>query len=426
MTCPDCEPLARRVAELEALVQKLEARIAQLERKKPRREPPAFVKEDTMPVEPKPSGRPEGHEGVGRETPEEIHREEKIAAVATCPDCGSPVRQKRVRRRTITRLVPGKLENVRYEIPQGYCKQCHKPVEPIVPNALPNTPFDLTLLIWIACLRMLGVSVDKVRFLLKTDYGLRLSSATVTNNVAKLAEFLGEDYEQLRKELLKQRQVHGDETGWRVRGKNWWLWEFISQKQAYFTIRHTRSHTVPASIMTGYDGVFTSDFWNAYNCLKCEKQRCWVHLKRELDKVLKHRRDYEFATFASQLMRLYYWAKSERNHGAKTRAFAEERLQAIISKGYENKDCKRLVKTLTRYQNELFTFCAHRGVKSGNNDAERGIRPAVVIRKTSFGSQSERGAKSTAVMMSFFQTARLQDQNFIEYVQELANNRLQT
>jgi len=265
---------------------------------------------------------------------------------------------------------------------------------------------------------------NKVRFLLETNYGLHVSSATITNNMQKLAEFLGEDYENLRLELLRARQVHGDETSWRVKGVNWWLWEFISNRMAYFTVRHTRGHTVPAEVMKGYTGLFTADFWNAYNCLTCEKQRCWVHLKRELDKVLKYKPSKEFARFASRLMRLYYWAKSERNHGRKTRVFAEERLRALLSEPYENKDCKRLVKRLTRHQSELFVFCARRGAKAENNHAERGIRPAVVLRKTSFGSQSEHGAQDTAVLMSFFQTARLQDENFLEFMHELAENRL--
>jgi hypothetical protein len=272
---------------------------------------------------------------------------------------------------------------------------------------------------------MLGVSVDKVRFLLKTDYGLHVSSATVINTCSKLAEFLGEDYQQLRQELLKERQVHGDETSWRVKGKNWWLWEFIGKRAAYFTVRHTRGHTVPQEVMAGFKGVFTSDFWSAYNALTCEKQKCWVHLKREFDKVLKYKPSKEFSSFASRVMRLYYWAKSERNHGAKTRLFSEKRLHALLSQQYANKDCKRLVKRLLRHEKEMFTFCARRGAKDHNNHAEQGIRPAVVIRKTTYGSQSEQGAATTAELMSFFQTARLQDENFIEYMQNLIENRLQ-
>ena len=413
--------LRQAYAELLKRFEKLERLLS----KKPRLELPAFVKENTQNHEVKPSGRPEGHEGSGRETPKDIHEHVELKQVATCPDCGSPVKLKRMRKRVVTRLVPGHLENVEYGVPQSFCNACQKSVEPRVPNTLPNSRFDLTLLLWIACLRMLGVSVDKVRFLLQTDYGLHVSSATITNNVHKLAEFLGDDYENLKPELLKARQVHGDETSWRVKGKNWWLWEFISQRTAYFTVRNTRGHTVPAEVMKGYRGVFTSDFWNAYNVLTCEKQRCWVHLKRELDKVLKYKPSREFAVFASRLMRLYYWSKRERNHGSKTRAFAETRLRVLLSKIYENKDCKRLVKRLSRHEKELFVFCARRGASTQNNHAERGIRPAVVLRKTSFGSQSAYGAQDTAVLMSFFQTARLQNENFIEFMHELAENRLQ-
>lgn len=416
--CPTCN----------AKIRELERRVERLERLLRRQSPkilPAFVKPEVEEHEAKPSGRPEGHEGVGRETPDEIHKQVKLKPVEKCPDCGKPVGIKRWRKRVVTRLVPGHLENVEYEIPEGYCNGCHVPVEPVVHNALPNSRFDLTLALWIACLRMLGVSVDKVRFLLQTDYGLKVSGATVVNACSKLAEFLGEDYEQLRQELLKEKQVHGDETSWRVNGHNEWLWEFIGKRVAYFTIRKTRGHNVPEEVMAGFKGLFTSDFWSAYNALTCEKQKCWVHLKRELDKVLKYEPSREFAAFASHLMRLYYWAKSERNHGSKTREFAEKRLHALVSQEYGNKDCKRLVKRLLRHEKELFTFCARRGAEDDNNNAERGIRPAVVIRKTTFGSQSEQGAETTARLMSFFQTARLQDENFIEFMQELVNNRLQ-
>ena len=99
-------------------------------------------------------------------------------------------------------------------------------------------------------------------------------------------------------------------------------------------------------------------------------------------------------------------------------------MHALLSREYGNADCKRLVKRLLRHEKELFAFCARRGAEDGNNHAERGIRPAVVMRKTTFGSQSEHGAADTAVLMSFFQTARLQNENFLDYLQETVNNRL--
>ena len=39
-----------------------------------------------------------------------------------------------------------------------------------------------------------------------------------------------------------------------------------------------------------------------------------------------------------------------------------------------------------------------------NNDAERAIRPLVMIRKNSFGNCSDRGADTQAVLMSLYRT----------------------
>ena len=41
---------------------------------------------------------------------------------------------------------------------------------------------------------------------------------------------------------------------------------------------------------------------------------------------------------------------------------------------------------------ELLTFVEFEGVPSSNNHAEREVRPAVLMRKASYGNQSERGA----------------------------------
>jgi len=42
----------------------------------------------------------------------------------------------------------------------------------------------------------------------------------------------------------------------------------------------------------------------------------------------------------------------------------------------------------------------------GNNAAERAIRPAVIIRKNSYGNRSRRGADCQALLMSIFRTLK--------------------
>ncbi|MFQ5464238.1 MAG: transposase, partial [Phycisphaerae bacterium] len=53
-----------------------------------------------------------------------------------------------------------------------------------------------------------------------------------------------------------------------------------------------------------------------------------------------------------------------------------------------------------------FTFLDHPEVPFDNNAAERAIRPAVIIRKNSYGNRSQRGADCQAVLMSVFRTLK--------------------
>ena len=73
---------------------------------------------------------------------------------------------------------------------------------------------------------------------------------------------------------------------------------------------------------------------------------------------------------------------------------------------WEGTHTKRLVKRLRRYQNDLFTFLDQPGVPFDNNAGERAIRPAVIIRKNSYGNRSQRGADCQAVLMSIFRTLK--------------------
>ena len=65
---------------------------------------------------------------------------------------------------------------------------------------------------------------------------------------------------------------------------------------------------------------------------------------------------------------------------------------------------KRLIKRLRRHRDELLTFLDEPDVPFDNNLAERAIRPAVMIRKNSFGNRSDRGADTQAVLMSVYRT----------------------
>jgi len=53
-----------------------------------------------------------------------------------------------------------------------------------------------------------------------------------------------------------------------------------------------------------------------------------------------------------------------------------------------------------------FQWLKSPNIPAENNFAERGLRPAVIARKISFGSQSDRGMQTSEILMTFLYTAR--------------------
>jgi len=92
-------------------------------------------------------------------------------------------------------------------------------------------------------------------------------------------------------ESLKQSPfIHVDETGWRLDGKNYWLWKFSNKSICYSHIDKGRGQKIVEDILgKSYDGVLISDFLSAYNKINAKaKQRCLVHILRNLKKVTEY------------------------------------------------------------------------------------------------------------------------------------------
>jgi transposase len=137
-----------------------------------------------------------------------------------------------------------------------------------------------------------------------------------------------------------------------------------------------------------------------------------VHLLRELKTVDTYDRPGpNWPTFAKKLRRLVGDAIRLKKREdvpveeyASRRACLTVRRDELIAIEWEDKDAKRLIKRLRRHRDELLTFLDEADVPFDNNHAERAIRPAVMIRKNSFGNRSDRGADTQAVLMSLYRT----------------------
>jgi transposase len=100
----------------------------------------------------------------------------------------------------------------------------------------------------------------------------------------------------------------------------------------------------------------------------------------------------------------------------------QEELQAAAALSIGEKEKTPLAKTvrtcrqLLKVESALWTFVDSPGVEPTNNHAERALRPAVIWRRTSFGSQSKAGSLFVSRMLTVVTSVKAQQRDVLEFL----------
>lgn len=384
-------------------------------------------------------GRKTGHPGSRRGIPERID-ETKTHRAETCPDCGGQLNRCAETRTRYTEDIPEDIQPVvtEHTIHRDWCPSCQKKVEPVVPDALPGATLGHRVLVLTAWLHYaLGNTLSQIIEVFNFHLPMKLTPGGLIQMWYRLQEVIYGWYEELQQEALQSSVLHADETGWRVNGKTHWLWCFSNDHLTYYLIHRSRGQ--PALLeffIQEFDGILVSDFWGAYNAVDCAvRQTCLVHLLRDLKHVEKYKSTAEdWPAFAKKFRRLLgdairLWRKrgelASESYASRT-ARLHQRLGELIETSWTNKEVKRLIKRLRRHQTDLLTFLEYDNVPFENNHAERAIRPAVIIRKNSYGNKSAQGADCQAVLMSVFRTLKQRGHHPIQTIVDALKTYLET
>ena len=300
---------------------------------------------------------------------------------------------------------------------------------------------------WVVYQRMLGLSIGKIQSSLYETYEITMSEATILKLEKWVADTLKEDYEKLHEEIVKAAAVNADETGFRIDGKNSWLWVFTSTMASYYRVAPTRGHTVPEETPEGFNGVLGRDAWKPYDKVKCSgHQLDLLHVNRWLERAeIKHRinprtlltskpakitkpgrppeKFLELVNgIRSILKRAIEYTGNDPPSSAKERETArkefQEEMKTLLDRKWTDKDAIRISKELRKRHDMLFTFMEFDGVKWHNNDAERAIRQGVLHRKISGGRRTWKGAEVFEVILSVYETSKKRGQRFMGMIKK--------
>lgn len=318
-----------------------------------------------------------------------------------------------------------------------YCADCQEVITAKSDLALPKSDVGLnaTVLIcylWVA----LCLPYTKIKEYLETFFKLSISTSGLSRHVIRVAGIMRDVHAEILNGIKNGAILHADETGWRVRGRNWWLWVFGTTDTAYFTVDRTRGSTVVRRVLGEiFFGVLVVDGWSAYLYLLCEQQSCLAHLLRKLRKfrdAFPHLTD--IVKFYLKFRRIIRdGERLQQNRDKLGELVFQRRLKRLRKRladllKWPNPDdvLQQIIKKVQRQQPRILTFVEHPDVPFHNNYAEYLIRIGVLKRKISGGSVSAEGAESYAILLSIYVTCKLRGISFPKYLKESLKHYIKT
>jgi len=433
---------------LEEKVAMLEARIEELERlfninsqnssKPPSSDGPEVPKHRKRGKVRRKRGAQKGHEPHMRQLfpPEEVTKfipHEPHACTCGCQDLEEsdeePLRHQTV---DIPPIKPVVIEHVQYV---RRCKKCGELVYAPLPDEVKRNIFGPGVLANVGILTgLLNTSKRKALAIINEVFNVPMSLGGLSNCEAKIADSIEKPCDDTVEHVRQQEIAHADETGWpRGNLKKGWLWAFGCATAAVFMVHPNRSQKAARKLIGSFFGKLVSDRYNAYNFYKFVRQICWAHLKRDFKAISEAngklgKIGFELHELAKQILKM---RKRVRDGTLQWKTFQrrmpklKKRVESLLKAGacFDGKlggKCRDILK----HKNYLWTFVEDKNVEPTNNFAERIVRQAVLWRKISFGTQSERGARYVERILTVCATCRLQDSSIIEYLRQACHNHL--
>jgi hypothetical protein len=177
-------------------------------------------------------------------------------------------------------------------------------------------------------------------------------------------------------------------------------------------------------MLKDFKGVLVSDFYAAYDSIRCPQQKCLIHLIRDLnDDVLKHPYDEEVKQLALAFtVLLRPMVECIDRYGLNSRFLKKylvsvERFYRQLSQSDLQSDIAVKVKErLEKNRDKLFTFLSCDGVPWNNNNAEHPVKPFAELRQTIGGVTTEKGLRDYLVLLSLCQTCKYMGLDFLDFL----------
>lgn len=399
--------------------------------------PSANPKGSPKPAGKKPTGRRRGgqigHKGHGRKLiPVEQVDEVVVHKPDVCEHCQKSlegVAGEVVGRHQVAELPPRAVVITEHQSVACRCGACGTVSRGMIPDELRASVAGPRLSGAIGLLSgFVHGSRRAIREVVAEMLGCPIGLGSISARERELSDALETTYAELAQEVSAARVKYVDETSWDCKGADRWLFVAATKAAAVFRIEKHRTRPSLKKLLRGkLRGVFCSDRFGIYDLIPPARHGiCWAHLKRDFVKCLERGGasetiGQEGIDICREVFDLWHALRDKRitraELGAKTEPL-RRKMHDLLERGRTLGVAKTsgMCGNLLRREQTLWNWVKIPGLEPTNNLAERTVRPAVIWRKKSFGSDSVGGCVFVERMLSVIQTLRMRKQNVLDYL----------
>lgn len=369
-------------------------------------------------------GAPAGHVGWFRPTPTEYDWAVDVPAPKRCLHCLGTVTTDDTLP-PVDHLQEDIIENVYrvvcYRHPVARCQECGRYAQEPGKDELLGSrigPYLRSRAIWLR--NVIGVSYRKIPQIIEEVHGITFTPTALIGFETMLAKKAEPVVDDIAKKLASSEgAVHADETYWTTDGARSYFWVHGDQEFVHFQYDTSRAGQVSRDVLgDDFTGTLVTDCYSGYFASAAgAKQKCLSHLARRAHDWQKltdqDSEDHQFFEDIKQFVkrgcafaRLRSQGKLDAQQQSAEKTWLRQEQSRLETCLVSHEKAITLQARILRHTFEWLVFLDDPRVPPTNNQAERDLRPLVVLRKITFGHRSDAGADRMAKLITIAQTAR--------------------
>lgn len=389
------------------------------------------------PTHKKPSGRKRGaqigHKGNGRKLLEPHQVDDRIEyRPSVCTHCQASLEHQPaelVGRHQVAELPPRAVKITEHQSFACQCGVCGRLNRAVIPDAVRARSIGPRLSSAIGVLSAwVHGSRRAVAGVVAEILGCPIALGSISARERELSDALELPYTQLVEQVSQAKVKYVDETSWYQKGVEQWLFAAVTPGAAVFSVEKTRTRLSLKSLLRDrLRGAFCTDRAGIYDLLALSRRGlCWAHLKRDFVRALERGGASEaIAEAGLKVCKQVFDLWRDFRQRKITRCRLQERIEPLRRKMHQTLErgaalgiakTSGLCRSLLKREPAMWNWTRVPGLEPTNNLAERMLRPAVIWRKKSFGSDSRGGSVFVERMLSVIQTAKLRKENLLNYL----------